>query len=179
MGRIWDSGSAAALQSGSCLGHGHVIKDDERASRSYPPSLSIAPKGVCTRAAPQSSIPEECPQKESVSELGMPWVSQIHRTGVTMETGTATTWASTLVCLSRAKAPVALGKPHPSVAQPICFSGIRKQDGNETKFLAILPQACLHLRIRCWAYPLLLAERRTCRPSAEAPRPFPNPSQPY
>lgn len=96
-----------------------------------------------------------------------------------MEKGTAMAWASTVLCLSRAKAPAALGKPHPLVAQPICFSGIRKRDGNETEFLAIPPQASLQLHIPHWAYPLLLAEcRRHASPAQKHHSPFLIPHSP-
>lgn len=51
IGNLQQVCSSAAF--GSCLGHGHILKSDKRASSSYPPSLSA----LHTRAVSQSIIP--------------------------------------------------------------------------------------------------------------------------
>lgn len=167
---------------GSCLGQGRVVKGDEHASSSYPPSLHACAKGFsCTgqqlRAASQDSpVAIEGVSARAGDALGLPNTQD----GATMETGTVTTKESTSVCFSRGKVQAALRKPHPLVAQPVCFSGIRKRDENDIVSPATPPpQETLHLHIPRWAYPLFLAEHRTCWPGTEAPWPFPNPLQPY
>lgn len=142
---------------GSCLGQGHVIKGDEHASSSYPPSSQACAKGFpCTGqqlrvASHDSPMATEGVGVRTGDALGLPNTQY----GATTETGTVTPQESTSICFSRSKVPAALRKPCPMVAQPVCFSSTRKCDENDIVSAALLPpQLPLHRHSPCWAYPL-------------------------